>query len=308
MRIIGYCRTSTDRQEISLQDQERKLEQYAALHEHQLVDVILEHESAGSLKRDGLQRALVALKENKAEALLVLKLDRLCRSLRDLMGLLDLFEKHEKTLLSVQESLDTKSPGGRLVLSVLGAVAEWELASIRARTKAALGFKRDSDELIGSVPYGWKLAPGHEQPIVGENGKKLPRPLVIDEQEQAGLVFMRQLRANGESLTSHCGGDGRSWLRDEERQAVVALDCRPSLETLGLGRRRTAYDGEHDKDYHNEQQNGTHSQSSRRRSACSYSRPAPRSFDGFAEQRRRVAVVLRRVERIAAAVLVDAAI
>jgi site-specific DNA recombinase len=108
------------------------------LHNHELVDAILEYEGAGSSKREGLKRAFAKIKKNEVDALLYLKLDRLCRSLRDLMEVLDLFDKYGKALVSVQGSLDTKSPGGRHVLSVLGAVAEWELASTRDRTNRLL--------------------------------------------------------------------------------------------------------------------------------------------------------------------------
>jgi site-specific DNA recombinase len=122
LRIVGYCRTSTDRQEISLADQERKLRAYIEAHDgYELVDLVAAHESAASLKRDGLQRALAILGSGEADALLVLKLDRLCRSLRDLMELVDSYFAHPrrpKVLVSVQDSIDTKSAGGKLVLSV----------------------------------------------------------------------------------------------------------------------------------------------------------------------------------------------
>jgi hypothetical protein len=64
-----------------------------------------------------------------------------------------------------------------------------------------LGFKQDVDELVGNELYGWRLAPGHEQPMYTEDGKKkLPRQLVPDETEQRGLAFMRSSRERGEEI------------------------------------------------------------------------------------------------------------
>src|SRR3984893_3599962 len=60
------------------------------------------------------------------QAVIVAKLDRLTRSVKDLCGLLELFEKRKVALISVAESLDTGSAAGRLVITIMGAVSQWE--------------------------------------------------------------------------------------------------------------------------------------------------------------------------------------
>ena len=87
-KAIGYIRVSTDRQAdhgVSLEAQKAKLTAYAALYDLELVEVIVDPgASAKTLKRPGLQRALQLLRQGQATALLVAKLDRLTRSVKDL--------------------------------------------------------------------------------------------------------------------------------------------------------------------------------------------------------------------------------
>lgn len=188
-RVVGYVRVSTDKQAdrgVSLEAQEAKLRAYAGLYGLQLVEVVVDAgASAKSLDRPGLARALAMLKSGQAEGLLVAKLDRLTRSLRDLG---DLVAGAFKTaaLLSVAEQVDTRTAGGRLVLNVLGAVSQWEREAVAERTSAALRHKQASGEYIGGeAPYGFGVAGGQ---------------LVEDAGEQAVLREAQTLRAAGLSL------------------------------------------------------------------------------------------------------------
>src|SRR4051794_23668669 len=128
MRTILYVRASTEDQQITLEAQKAKLDAYAALYELQVVETIVESESAKSLDRAGLQRALAFLRSGQADGLAVVKLDRLTRSVSDWQQLIDEFfgERAGKQLFSVQDSIDTRTAAGRLVLNVLLSVAQWE--------------------------------------------------------------------------------------------------------------------------------------------------------------------------------------
>src|SRR5262245_33363422 len=88
MKVVGYSRVSTDEQArdgVSLVAQEAKLRAYAELYELQLIGIDVDAGvSAKTLKRPGLQQALARLRAREAEALLVVKLDRLTRSVKDL--------------------------------------------------------------------------------------------------------------------------------------------------------------------------------------------------------------------------------
>ena len=140
MQAIGYVRVSTDRQAeqgVSLEAQEAKIRAMATVHGADLGDVIVDGgESAKSLNRPGLQRLLALINTGKVQAVIVAKLDRLTRSVKDLCGLLELFEKRKVALISVAESLDTGSAAGRLVITIMGAVSQWEcdFACVPGRT------------------------------------------------------------------------------------------------------------------------------------------------------------------------------
>ncbi len=187
-KAIGYIRVSTIQQSdrgVSLEAQQAKIEAYAMLYDLQVVRIVVETGSAKSLQRDGLQDALNGLTAGEADALIVVKLDRLTRSVADLGRLVeDTFQKH--ALLSVSEQIDTRSAAGRLVLNVLASVSQWEREVIGERTSAAMQYMRDQGQYTGGkAPYGFRLVDGE---------------LVEDKGEQAVKQLVREYREQGLSL------------------------------------------------------------------------------------------------------------
>jgi len=192
-RAVAYLRVSTDKQAdagVSLDAQRAKVEAYAALYDLDLVAVEVDAgASAKSLDgRPALTRALGMLTDGGADALIVVKLDRLTRSVADLGALVaDYFGPHGAALLSVSEQIDTRTSAGRLVLNVLASVAQWEREAIGERTSAALQHKKVRGERVGSVPFGYSLAADG----VG---------LVPVAFEQETISLARELHAGGLSL------------------------------------------------------------------------------------------------------------
>lgn len=191
-RVVGYIRVSTSDQADhghSLEAQRERLASYASLYELELVAVEVDAgASAKSLKgRPGLEAALAMLPAGKADGLLVCKLDRLTRSLRDLSDLIDrYFAPGKSALVSVAEQVDTRSASGRLVLNVLMSVAQWEREVISERTSEVLRSMRRAGKFTGgTVPYGFRL-------VAGE--------LVEVEEEQRAIRAARRLRADQRSL------------------------------------------------------------------------------------------------------------
>jgi site-specific DNA recombinase len=197
-KAIGYIRVSTDKQAehgVSLEAQQAKLTAYAQLYDLDLVDVIVDAGvSAKTLDRPGLARALSMLKKGEASALLVAKLDRLTRSVKDLGILVEKYFSSDKiTLLSVADSIDTRTAAGRLVLNVLGSVAQWERETISERTHEALAHKKAQGQRTGGdLPYGYLG--------VAADGKTL----VEDLGEQAVIATIRSYRQEGLSLRRIC--------------------------------------------------------------------------------------------------------
>ena len=192
MDVIAYCRVSTAEQSdsgVSLDAQQAKMRAYADLYNLTIVETIIDAESAKSLNRSGLQHALNLLRAGKADGLLIVKLDRLTRSIADWQDLIDAYfgERGGKQLLSVNDSIDTRTAAGRLVLNVLITVAQWERETIGERTKEALRHKINSRQRVGKVRFGFDLGPDGTT-------------LVENPAEQETLAFMRNLRAAGRTL------------------------------------------------------------------------------------------------------------
>jgi DNA invertase Pin-like site-specific DNA recombinase len=158
MNTVGYVRVSTDKQAdrgISLEAQAEKIRAMATLQDRQLVEILVDGgESAKSLKRPGMAKLLAMIDAGQVQTVIIAKLDRLTRSVRDLCELLERFERRGVALVSVAESLDTGSAAGRLVLNIMAAVSQWEREAIGERTRDALRHKRTNGERTGNIPYG----------------------------------------------------------------------------------------------------------------------------------------------------------
>lgn len=190
MKAIAYLRVSTDSQAdsgLSLQAQRAKIEAYATLYGYDLVEVLEETASGNSLQRTALQAGLAALTSNhpRADALIVAKLDRLTRSVRDLGALLESAFRR-CALVSVTEQVDTSTASGRMVLHILTSVAQWEHEAISERTAAALAAKRARGERFSSQP---PLGYRHE-------GNRV----VVDAAEMRMVAALHRYRSWGLSL------------------------------------------------------------------------------------------------------------
>ena len=127
MAIIGYARVSTDGQSLRSQTE--------ALHAAHCERIFAEKLSGAYSDRPQLARALAALAQG--DTLVVVKLDRLARSTRDLLNILDTIGKAGATFKSLGDAwADTTTPAGKLMLTVLGGLAEYERHLILSRTAA----------------------------------------------------------------------------------------------------------------------------------------------------------------------------
>lgn len=126
--LIGYARVSTHEQDCALQED--------ALRAAGCDRLFLETASGAKRDRPELRAALAAMQEG--DTLVVWRLDRLARSLRHLLETVEGLEARGMKFRSLTEAMDTSTSGGKLILSVLGAMAEFERALISERTKAGL--------------------------------------------------------------------------------------------------------------------------------------------------------------------------
>jgi DNA invertase Pin-like site-specific DNA recombinase len=196
-RVIGYIRVSTVHQAdggVSLEAQRRKLEQYAELYELELVAVEVDAGvSAKTLRRPALQRALAALDAGEAEGLLIAKLDRLTRSVRDLGTLVETYFAERYSLLSVADSIDTRTAGGRLVLNVLASVSQWEREAASERTTEVLRhIKEEEGATLGGEALGWQRTDE-----LDEHGRRVVQRV---DAEAEIVQRIRELRQRGATL------------------------------------------------------------------------------------------------------------
>jgi len=191
MKAIGYIRVSTEKQAdfgVSLEAQEAKIRAMAVVQGADLAEAIIDAgESAKSLKRPGMERLLSLVDAGAVDVVIIAKLDRLTRSVADLAELLKRFERRGVSLVSVADSLDTRSAAGRLVLNIMVSVSQWEREAIGERTRDAMSHKRAKGERVGTLPFGFRMA---------ADGSRLEE----EPAEQDILFRIRQLKAAGHTI------------------------------------------------------------------------------------------------------------
>jgi len=140
--LIGYARVST-------QDQNAQ-SQISALKKAGCKKIFQESASGGRWDRPELQRMLDQLRSD--DCVVVWKLDRLSRSLKDLLVVLERIEHNEAHFQSLTESIDTATPAGRMMMQMVGSFAEFERAMLRERTSHGLEEARKAGRVGGRRP------------------------------------------------------------------------------------------------------------------------------------------------------------
>jgi len=179
------------REGISLEAQREKARQYCQLYDLDLVAVEVDAGASGkTTDRYGLRSALAMLEAGEADGLLVVKLDRLTRSVKDLAMLLETyFASGQWDLLSVSENIDTTTAAGRLVLNVLVSVGQWEREIIGERTSEAMAHLISKGVKVGRPGLGWEYAEETDH-----DGHRIIRK---DRSEAATVRMILRLRKQG---------------------------------------------------------------------------------------------------------------
>jgi len=181
-RTVGYIRGSTEEQELTLQGQVEQIRNYIGFqrnmdgsHRHELAEDLGYYNShnvddevipgfyvdagfsAGKVEgRDAYTRLLEDILLGNIDYLVVTKIDRLHRDVFNLLGFVkDVSDTVDLIFMDIQ--VDTSTPGGKLVLTMLAAVAEMERGLIADRTKAGLEVVRRQGRHVGRPPYGFVM-------------------------------------------------------------------------------------------------------------------------------------------------------
>ncbi len=198
MKAIGYTRCSTHEQAdsgLGLNVQTERIRAYCTLKGLGLLDIITDAGVSGGrplATREGGQQLLNAIRKRKADAVVMLKLDRMFRNAGDCLTTVEKWERSGVALHVVDlggNAIDTTSAVGRFMLVVLAGAAEMERNLTRERTKSAMAVKRANGQRVGAVPYGFDLA---------TNGNTL----VANEAEQAVIADIRAMRSKERTLAA----------------------------------------------------------------------------------------------------------
>ena len=190
-RAIGYIRVSTTQQSdegVSLAAQAKKIKAYCDLHDLELIEIVEDAGFSGKsiAGRPGMTRVLEMVKARKIDHIVILKLDRLARNLKEACEIADTLQKKNVGLACINERIDTSSATGKLFYHILSAMNEWERATISERTKTALQYKKEAGERISNhAPFGFHF----------NDGK-----VVKDATEQRIIERIAELHADGYSI------------------------------------------------------------------------------------------------------------
>lgn len=191
-RAVGYVRVSTDMQAkdgLSLDAQTAAIEQYCKAHGFRLIRICQDVISGAKDQRPGLQEALGAL-QRSADILVVLKFDRLSRSIRHFCDLYETyFRSGEKELVAIRESIRLDSSLGRALVSILLVFAQMEREATGERIRETVQHIHAQGYFFGKVPFGKRAVPAPDNPRY--------RILVEEPEEQAVLARLKQWAQEG---------------------------------------------------------------------------------------------------------------
>lgn len=156
MRVAIYVRVSTQEQAeegYSIKAQIERLNAYATSQDWTVVKTYIDDgQSAKDMKRTDLTRMLDDMKENMFDCVLVYKLDRLTRSVLDLYKMLEIFEKYNVKFKSATEVYDTTNAMGRLFITLVAALAQWERENLGERVRMGNTQKAKEGKWTVSIP------------------------------------------------------------------------------------------------------------------------------------------------------------
>lgn len=190
-KAVGYVRVSTDKQAdtgCSLEMQIEKVRAHAALHDYELVDVLVDDGySAKNMNRPAIQSAIETLRNKTAQTLVIYRLDRLTRNVDDIRALIDeFFRSDDYSLVSITDSIDTKTPFGRMLITIISVFSETERELIGERTKSCLQHKKANNETYCKRLYGYNNVDGKLVP--NENERRAVK-LIVEHRDRFNYSF-----------------------------------------------------------------------------------------------------------------------
>jgi DNA invertase Pin-like site-specific DNA recombinase len=152
VRVALYARVSRADKDQEPENQLRKLREYAERHRWEIYAEFHDYVSGAAPVKPALEKMLKEGRARHYDVILIVRLDRLARSTKQLLTMLEDIDRYGVTLVCSDQQIDTNSATGKLLFTVLGAVAELELELIRERTKDGLARARAEGKRLGRPP------------------------------------------------------------------------------------------------------------------------------------------------------------
>lgn len=159
-RVIIYARVSTKEQNVDMQLSD--LKSYAELRKLRVVEVYIDYASGAKSDRVNYQKLFNDVRKRKTDVVLVWKFDRFARSTKELINALEEFNSLGVDFISYKENVDTSTPAGKILFTMISAFAEFERSIIRERVIAGMEKAKARGARIGRP----KIPPFTKQKII----------------------------------------------------------------------------------------------------------------------------------------------
>jgi site-specific DNA recombinase len=254
MKVALYVRVSTSEQAqegYSISAQISLLQNYASVHGYNVYKI---YQDAGISGKDidhrpAMKGLLEDAKSKKFSSVLVWKLSRLSRSLLDLLSIVDTFNKYDISLQSHSEKFDTSSPMGKMLLQLLGSIAEFERNTIAENVKMGLGERFKQGYSKGAIPFGYK--PEDKKAVIVPEQAEIVRHVFntyLNTPDGKCLTYLAE-KLNKDGFRTRTGGLwSRTAIRDMLLNHFYAGFVRTGIHAHGYyyGKNAEVLKGEHE--------------------------------------------------------------
>jgi site-specific DNA recombinase len=231
MKVAIWIRVSTDEQAKgeSPKHHQKRAQMYAEIKNWEVVDIYDLSGTSGKsvIDHPETQRMLKDVKSGRIQALIFSKLARLARNVKELLEISEHFQVYHANLVSLEESIDTSSAAGRLLFTVIGALAQWEREEISARVSASVPIRAKLGKPTGGIgPFGYKW---------------VERQLVINQEECLVVRRAFELFIQNKKILSTCTALNNEGLRARKSTWSPTTLKRLLIDPVYIGKRRANY-------------------------------------------------------------------
>ena len=149
MQVATYSRVSTQRIDQKPEVQVHELRRYCKARKFKIAHELVDRATGSTDDRVGFKKLMALVRSREVDAVIVVKLDRLFRSLKHLVNTLSEFEALGVKFIATRDQVDLTTPAGRLFIQILGSLAEFERELIRERVLLGLDHARRSGKVLG---------------------------------------------------------------------------------------------------------------------------------------------------------------